>query len=97
MSSDRVVPVEIQGHRYPIKSALDPAYVARLAGYVDEKMKAASDSSNTGDPLRLAIIAALNIADELFRSQDDDRAWQGAVSERAGQIEKILDRILAAP
>jgi cell division protein ZapA len=96
MSTDRVVPVEIQGHKYPIKSALDPAYVARLAGYVDEKMKAASDSSNTGDPLRLAIIAALNIADELFRTRADDRARHGALSERAGQIEKLLDRILAA-
>jgi len=96
MSSDRVVPVEIQGHRYPIRSALDPAYVTRLAGYVDEKMRAASDSSNTGDPLRLAIIAALNIADELFRSRDDESARHGAISERAGQIEKLLDRILAA-
>jgi len=97
MSADRVVPVEIQGHKYPIKSALDAEYVARLAGYVNEKMKAASDSSNTGDPLRLAIVAALNIADELFRSRANDRARHGALSERAGEIEKILDRILAAP
>ena len=40
----RVVPVEIHGQRYPIRSSLDPEYVARLATYVDEKMRAAADT-----------------------------------------------------
>ena len=39
--SGRVFPVEIHGQRYPIRSSLEPEYVARLARYVDEKMKAA--------------------------------------------------------
>ena len=55
----RVVPVDIHGQRYPIRSGLDPAYVARLATYVDEKMRAAADSTPTGDSLRLAVLAAL--------------------------------------
>ena len=38
--------------------------------YVDEKMRAAADSTPTGDSLRLAVLAALNIADELFRCRD---------------------------
>src|SRR5580704_13317091 len=62
-----VIPVEIHGQRYPIRSTLDPEYVALLATYVDGKMRAASDSTPTGDSLRLAVLAALNIADELFR------------------------------
>jgi cell division protein ZapA len=92
----RVIPVEIHGQRYPIRSALDQAYVARLASYVDEKIKAAADSTPTGDSLRLAVLAALNIADELFRCKDVTQAHAGALAERAGELERLLDRLLMA-
>ena len=55
---------------YPIRSALDPDYVTQLAGYVDGKIRAAGESAPSSDPLRLAVLAALNIADELFRHRD---------------------------
>jgi cell division protein ZapA len=92
----RVIPVEIHGQRYPIRSALDPVYVARLASYLDEKMRAAADSTPTGDTLRLAIIAALNIADELLRCRDSESARDGELAERAGELERLLDRVLLA-
>src|SRR5438874_4336909 len=92
----RVVPVEIHGQRYPIRSTLDPDYVARLASYVDEKMRAAAESAPTGDSLRLAVLAALNVADELFRCRDATRARSGELAERAGELEKLLDRVLMA-
>jgi cell division protein ZapA len=91
-----VIPVEIRGQRYPIRSSLDPEYVGRLAMYVEEKMRAASDSTPTGDPLRLAVLAALNIADELFRCRDTNRERDGELAERASELERILDRILMA-
>jgi cell division protein ZapA len=94
--TERVVPVEIAGHRYPIRSTLDAEYVARLAAYVDTKMRAASESSPTGDSLRLAVLAALNIADELFRCRDETRALDGQIAERAGELERLLDRVLMA-
>ena len=96
MSEGRVIPVEIAGQRYPIRSTLDPDYVARLAGYVDEKMRAAGESTPTGDSLRLAVLAALNIADELFRCRDTNRARDGQLAERAEELERLLDRILLA-
>ena len=92
----RVVPVEIQGQRYPIRSTLEPEYVARLALYVEEKMRAAADSTPTGDSLRLAVLAALNIADELFRCRDANRVRDGQLAERAGELERLLDRVLLA-
>lgn len=94
--SGRVVPVEIGGQRYPIRSALDADYVARLATYVDEKMRAAAESTPTSDSLRLAVLAALNIADELFRCRDAARAANGEIAERAGELERLLDRVLMA-
>ena len=90
----RVIQVEIHGQAYPIRSSLEPEYVMRLASYVDEKMRAAGDSAPTGDSLRLAVLAALNIADELFRYRDVARARDGELAERAGELERLLDRVL---
>jgi cell division protein ZapA len=92
----RVIPVEIHGQRYPIRSGLDPEYVARLATYVDEKIRAAADSTPTGDSLRLAVLAALNIADELFRLRELSIARNGEIAERTGELERLLDRVLMA-
>ena len=92
----RVVAVEIAGQRYPIRSSLDPDYVVRLATYVDEKMRAAADSSPSGDSMRLAVIAALNVADELFRCRDANRARNGELAERTQELERLLDRVLLA-
>ena len=98
MSSEggRVVPVEIQGQRYPLRSALEPEYVVRLAAYVDEKMRAAADATPTGDSVRLAVLAALNIADELFRCREANRQRDGQLAERAGELERLVDRLLMA-
>ena len=94
--SDRVVSVEICGQRYPIRSGLDPEYVSRLAGYVDEKIRAAGEATASGDGQRLAVLAALNIADELFRCRETTRAKDGSLAERAGELERLLDRVLLA-
>jgi cell division protein ZapA len=94
--SGQVVPVDIHGQRYPIRSGLDPEYVARLATFVDEKMRAAADSTPTGDSLRLAVLAALNIADELFRCRDTTLERDGRLAERAQELERMLDRLLLA-
>jgi cell division protein ZapA len=96
MSEGHVLSVEIHGQRYPIRSTLDEAYVARLAIYVDEKMRAAADQTSTGDSLRLAVLTALNVADELFRCRDAARAKSGELAERAGELERLVDRLLMA-
>jgi len=93
-SSERVVPVFIQGQRYPIRSALDPAYIAELAAYVDEKMKAAAESGTAHDTLRLAVLAALNIADEMFRCREAAGERARAVVDRTRAIEQMLDQAL---
>jgi len=91
-----VIAVEIHGQRYPIRSALDPEYVGRLAQYVDQKIRAAADTAPNGDSLRLAVLAALNIADELFRCRDAFTARTGEIAERAQELEQLVDRVLMA-
>jgi cell division protein ZapA len=95
MSEDRVVPVVIQGQRYPVRSSLEPAYVAELAAYVDEKMRLASEANDTSDFLRVAVLAALNLADEVFRQRADRETSAAAVAIRAGEIERLVDEVLA--
>ena len=92
---DRVVPVVIQGQRYPVRSNLDPSYVSELAAYVDEKMRLASDANNTTDSLRVAVLAALNLADEIFRHRAEREGSTMAIAARAGELERLLDAVLA--
>jgi cell division protein ZapA len=96
VADGRVVTVEIHGQRYPIRSSLDPDYVLRLAAFVDQRINAAAHSTPTGDSLRLAVLAALNIADELFRTREQTRARDTEIAERASELEQIVDRVLMA-
>jgi len=89
-----VVTVEIAGQRYPIRSSLDERYVAELAAYVDQKMRAAADAAPTSDVLGLAVLVALNVADELFRARDQQTAT-GELNERAMRLERLVDDVLA--
>jgi cell division protein ZapA len=91
----RVVVVEIAGQHYPIRSALDDGYVATLAAYVEQKMRAASDVAPTSDTLGLAILVALNIADELFRARAQQSSSGGELTERAIRLERLVDAALA--
>lgn len=95
MAEPRVVHVEVNGQRYPIRSALDPAYVQELAAYVDRKLRVAYDSAPSSDTLGLAILAALNIADEYFRARDSQVVVDGQVAIRAVELERIVDGALA--
>lgn len=91
----KVVTVEIHGQQYPIRSGLEPTYVAELAAYLDEKMQLASRETPAGDTLKLAVLAALNIADEFFRSRDEGLRDKDRVARRAGELERMLDLALA--
>ncbi len=91
----RVVRVDINGQQYAIRSRLDPEYVAELASYLNRRMQAAADATHTADSLRLAVLAALNITDEFFRCRQTQVASQGEFAERAQQLERLVDEVLA--
>jgi len=87
----RVIHVEIHGQRYPIRSALDTQYVAQLAAYVDEKMRLAAHECPAGDTLKVAVLAALNIADEFFRACDAAKDGNASLKDRADALERMVD------
>ena len=66
-----LVHVEIFGQTYAVRPGTDPGYVEKLAAYVDEQMKDVSRASGAVDSLRVAVLAALNLADECLRLRHD--------------------------
>jgi cell division protein ZapA len=90
----RVVSVEILGQQYPIRSPLDADYVADLAAYVDEKIRTTADITPTTDTVRLAVLAALNIADEYFHARDSERGRRELILERVARLEQLIDNAL---
>ena len=87
------VRVEIFDQAYNLRGS-DPDYILKLAEYVDGKMRAVAEQTHTVDTVRLAVLAALNIADEyhlLIRNQDS-----GTVEylKRANNLANALDEVL---
>jgi cell division protein ZapA len=89
-----VVHVDIFGQRYAVRSGLDPSYVGEIAAYLDEKMHAASRELSSTEPLRIAVIAALNLADEIFRARAESEGTDGQLRARAERIERLVDAAL---
>lgn len=96
-ASGVVVTVEISGQRYPIRSSLDSGYVTQLAAYVDQKMQVAGERIAGGDSLRVAVLAALNIADEYFRLRQSGSTPDAAVHRATLELEQLVDKALADP
>ncbi|HZZ14675.1 MAG TPA: cell division protein ZapA [Candidatus Sulfotelmatobacter sp.] len=87
------VRVEIFDQAYNLRGS-DPEYILKLAEYVDAKMRAVAEATNTIDTVRLAVLAALNIADEyhlLKRVKDNGAA---DYQKRAHLLAHALDEVL---
>ncbi len=91
MNQNAVVTVEIAGQRYPIRSGLEPAYVIELAAYVERKMRVATESAPASDMMGLAVLVALNLADECFRARQQTSSAHGELNERALRLEQLVD------
>ncbi len=95
-----LVHVEVFGQSYAVKAGPDPGYVEKLAAFLDEQMKEVSRSSGAVDSVRVAVLTALNLADECFRLRREveqaRRAPPAAVpaEERVRRLTKTLEAAL---
>jgi cell division protein ZapA len=87
------VRVEIFDQAYNLRGS-DAEYILKLAEFVDAKMRAVAEATNTIDTARLAVLAALNIADEyhLLKRKQDSGATD--YMKRAHQLADALDEVL---
>jgi cell division protein ZapA len=99
-NDNEYVTVEIYDQTYHLHGQ-DPAYIEKLAEIVDAKMRAVASHGATVDSLRVAVLAALNIADELLSLQGRHSALNGRVEasqnslrSRAHSLNGLLDEVL---
>src|SRR3954466_9580146 len=96
-SNGNSVRVEIYDQAYNLRGT-DPDYIFKLAEYVDTKMRSVAEQTSTVDSLRLAVLAALNIADEyqVLKRKYDAIATetQQNTSRLSGALNEALDEVL---
>lgn len=86
--------VQIFGQVYPIQGDLDEAYVQKLAAYVDEKMHAIAEMTPTVDTQKVAILAALAIADELHSLRKERSEREDLLKEQTERCLTLVERAL---
>ena len=91
--ANSAVRVEIFDQAYNLRGS-DPEYILKLAGYVDTKMRAVSEQTHTVDTSRLAVLAALNIADEYHLLKRNCDVGSTEYLRRAQHLSNALDEVL---
>jgi cell division protein ZapA len=86
--------VEIYNQTYNIRSDGDTEYIIQLAEFVDGRMREISSGTLTVDSLKVAILAALHIADELHRLKNMHEQADSQLAARSSECAEMLDRLL---
>jgi cell division protein ZapA len=94
MDAKNVVQVEIFGHSYTIRGEANQQYILEVAAYVDRKMREITEKLPVASLSKVAILASLNIADELFKERAREREQQQQLSSRAARLNAVLDDLL---
>lgn len=87
------IKVEIYDQVYNLRG-VDAEYITRLAEFVDAKMRSVAEQTSTVDSLRLAVLAAINIADEYHILKKKYDLLAGEYSRRAGALAGALDEVI---
>jgi cell division protein ZapA len=93
-TSSPTIRVEIYNQTYNIRSDGDTEYIIQLAEFVDSRMREISSGTLTVDSLKVAILAALHIADELHRLKHMHEQADSQLAARSAECAEMLDRLL---
>ena len=86
----KTIEVEVYGQRFSLQGEADEKYFHELAKFVDGQMRMLAQKMTTGTPTKLAILAAINIADQLFHQKGRRKGGEEDIERKA---QEILDRI----
>jgi cell division protein ZapA len=93
-SPTQTIKVVIYNQTYNLRSGHDPAYIQELASFVDQRMNEIARATMTVDSLRVAILAALQIADELYQTRRQIKETEREIAERSARYAELLDQFL---
>jgi cell division protein ZapA len=91
--TEQSIRVEIYNQTYNIRSDGDNEYIMQLAEYVDGKMREISSGTLTVDSLKVAILAALHIADEFHQLKNQQQQTDAQLASRSAEMTEMLDHI----
>lgn len=98
MDSKTLVQVQIHGQSYTIRGEADHRYILGVAAYVDRKMREVTEklpaTSLSSSLSKVAVLAGLNIADELMKERARRERLERELSERAARLNAVLDEVL---
>ncbi len=98
MEPKNAVNVQIFGHAYTIRSEAEQKHVLDVAAYVDHKMREITEKMPVAPLTKVAILASLNIADELFKErasrQAGDQQWSDTQAARVHALNAVLEEVL---
>lgn len=86
--------VNILGSEYALKSEADEQYLQEIAGFVDQKMRKLLEGSQIRSPLKIAVLTAVNISDELFRLKQRYEKLVRDIESSSEEITESLDTYL---
>ena len=89
---NNAVQISIFGQEYSVKAPADPNYIKKIAEYLDEKMREVQSGFNTTQSsTRIAILAGMNIVDELFAAKKDGDVASGEIEEKISSLIELID------
>jgi cell division protein ZapA len=88
--AEQLTHVELLGTSFMIRSDEDPAYLNEVMTYFRERLEATAALVSWSDPLKVSIVAALNVVDELFK----ERMINGTATEEARKTDEITSRLI---
>ena len=91
------IEVEILGQKHVIRSEASAEHVRALAAYVEQRVSEIRGGAVGVDPARLLALAALDIADELFRAREERTTLDEDAGARLGVLRELLDAASQTP
>ena len=88
----KTIQVEVFGQRLNLQGEGDEAYFHELAGYVDAQMRKLAQQTPTSTPTKLAILAAINITDQLFRQERQRQSGDSELERRAQALVETIEK-----
>ncbi len=86
------VRIEIYGRTYTVGSEEGEEHIVRLADYVDRKMREISELTSTISSLDIAVLTALNIADEMFKLREQSQVHSSLAEEKVSNLLNLLEQ-----
>ncbi|MBI5967097.1 MAG: cell division protein ZapA [Deltaproteobacteria bacterium] len=88
---ENLVRIQILGREYTVKSDEEEGRVRKIAEYVNQKIKEVAEGSKTVSTLNIAILAALNIANDYFKAVESQKSFTQTIEAKSGRLIEMIN------